>query len=301
MPYKPSSLSSFSEDIANYVFQTKIKMPSNVKTYDGLEDPEDHLRVFTGAATVERWNNAEYCHMFMQTLIGPARLWFCGLPTRIIKSFDDLYKSFLANFTPQKRCTRDATVMHQIQQKDHEVFRAFIERFKMEGLMYSGATKKMRVSSFMNAIKPKKLLRRFHENNPKTMEEAFERAESFLKGGEALEKQASRKREQGSWREPPPPNKRSRFQPFVDRRPFRPYERRRFEDRKRSPRPNRNQDKDKQIFILLTKTPQEILSTEEVKYNFRPPRPLSKAASKRDASKFCPFHNDTGHHTNDCY
>jgi hypothetical protein len=78
-------------------------MPSNVKKYDGTKDPKDHLRVFTGAAPVERWTNAQCCHMFMQTLVGSARLWFSGLPERSINPFDDPYHSFLANFTKHRR------------------------------------------------------------------------------------------------------------------------------------------------------------------------------------------------------
>ena len=54
-PYKPSNLSCFSQQIADYDFETKIKMPPHIKTYDGTEDPEDHLQVFTGAARIEKW------------------------------------------------------------------------------------------------------------------------------------------------------------------------------------------------------------------------------------------------------
>ncbi|MFS7940185.1 hypothetical protein Hanom_Chr05g00461351 [Helianthus anomalus] len=91
MPYKPSSLSCFSDEITNHVFQNKIKMPSNIKTYDGMGDPEDHLQVFTRVATTGRWNNVECCHMFMQTLIRP------NLAERPRGS---------ADFTHQRRCTR---------------------------------------------------------------------------------------------------------------------------------------------------------------------------------------------------
>ena len=51
--YKPSNLSCFSQQIADYDFQTKIKMSSHIKTYDGNEDPEDHLQIFTSAARIE--------------------------------------------------------------------------------------------------------------------------------------------------------------------------------------------------------------------------------------------------------
>ncbi|XP_071708099.1 uncharacterized protein [Rutidosis leptorrhynchoides] len=50
----------------------------------------------------------------------------------------------------------------------------------------------------------------------------------------------------------------------------------------------------------LTKTPKEILATEAVCKSFDPPVPLSKYYGNKDRSKFCDFHNDYGHETNEC-
>ncbi|GJT83303.1 hypothetical protein Tco_1057645 [Tanacetum coccineum] len=33
----------------------RTRMPSHIKTYDGSEDPEDHLKIFLEAAKIERW------------------------------------------------------------------------------------------------------------------------------------------------------------------------------------------------------------------------------------------------------
>ncbi|GJY17959.1 hypothetical protein Tco_0389450 [Tanacetum coccineum] len=33
----------------------KTRMPSHIKTYDGSEDPEDHIKIFQSAAKTERW------------------------------------------------------------------------------------------------------------------------------------------------------------------------------------------------------------------------------------------------------
>ncbi|GKE21804.1 hypothetical protein Tco_1433316 [Tanacetum coccineum] len=45
----------------------KIRIPSHIKTYDGSEDPEDHLKIFQAAAKTERWAMPTWCHMCKTT------------------------------------------------------------------------------------------------------------------------------------------------------------------------------------------------------------------------------------------
>ncbi|GJS46395.1 hypothetical protein Tco_0596516 [Tanacetum coccineum] len=52
-------------------------------------------------------------------------------------------------------------------------------------------------------------------------------------------------------------------------------------------------------FTPLTKTPKEILSMDNV--NFPPPPPMVGTPEKRNMKKFCDYHQDRGHNTNDCY
>ncbi|GJU19222.1 hypothetical protein Tco_1152564 [Tanacetum coccineum] len=72
-------------------------MPNNVKTYDGSDDLEDHMKFFQAAANVERWAMPTWCHMFNSTLTGSARVWFDDLPLEFIDSYDDSKKAFRAN------------------------------------------------------------------------------------------------------------------------------------------------------------------------------------------------------------
>ncbi|GJQ91347.1 hypothetical protein Tco_0002486 [Tanacetum coccineum] len=66
------------------------RMPSNVKTYDGSEYSEDHLKIFQAAAKVECWAMPTWCHMFNSTLTGSASLWFDDLSPESVDSYDDL-------------------------------------------------------------------------------------------------------------------------------------------------------------------------------------------------------------------
>ncbi|XP_035832813.1 uncharacterized protein LOC118481711 [Helianthus annuus] len=211
----------------------------------------------------------------MQTLIGSARIWFNDLPARSVRSFDDLSKGFLANFSQQRRYVKDAMVIFQIKQRDDESLREFIERYKKQGVTYVGADEKMRVGGFMNAVTSKYLTRDFNKSLPKTLEEALERAEAHIRGEEVVDIKEQRKRG-SSWRP-------------------RRSEQRRLECR--NP-PSREKTTN---FTALTKTPHEILAIEEVKQSFRPPRPLPKSKRNENSTQFREFHEEKGHHTNDCF
>ncbi|KAK1418215.1 hypothetical protein QVD17_27358 [Tagetes erecta] len=304
-PYMPEDGSKFSQRIANFKFPPKTKMPANVKTYDGLGDPDDHLELFTGAAKVEQWSMPIWCHMFAQTLSGPARLWFNSLPPGSIDSFRDLKRSFQANFMQQKRYTRDPVELHNIKQRDDEDLRAFMERYKLEGLSIGGATEQMRISGFIHGVRPRQLIEDLNRHIPKTMEEAMERAESFIRGKEAAQSLDTAKKGRSSgWRDSPQ-GKPSRFQPFVERRSQNHgHESRRPYDRSPYSR-TRGNDHDEKVksdqFTALIKSPQEILATEEARFSFQPPRPLPKAVDDKNSHKYCDFHGGTGHYTNDCF
>ncbi|GKF72428.1 hypothetical protein Tco_0208542, partial [Tanacetum coccineum] len=76
----------------------KMISPSHIKTYDGSEDLEDHLKSFQAAVKMERRAMPTWFHMFNSTLTGNARVWFDDLPCESINSYDDLKKAFLENY-----------------------------------------------------------------------------------------------------------------------------------------------------------------------------------------------------------
>ncbi|GJY64580.1 reverse transcriptase domain-containing protein, partial [Tanacetum coccineum] len=183
----------------------KTRMPSHIKTYDGSEDPEDHLKIFQTATKMERWAMPTWCHMFNSTRTGYARVWFDDLPKESIDSYDDLKKAFLENYLQQKKCIKDPVEIHNIKQRDGESTEEFVRSKKLD-------------------------------------------------------------RSKTSRREASGTNK------YVERK----------------------QDR----FTLLTKTPKEILALDKGK--FKPPPPMTTLVEKRNASKFCEFHEELGHTTDEC-
>ncbi|GJY43836.1 reverse transcriptase domain-containing protein [Tanacetum coccineum] len=149
----------------------KTRMPSHIKTYDGSEDPEDHLKIFQSAAKTERWAMPTWCHMFNSTLTGNARVWFDDLPKETIDSYDDLKKAFLENYLQQKKCIKDPVKIHNIRQRDGESTEEFMRRYKLECRDVKGAPECMKISGFMHGITNPELIKRLHDKILKLVDE----------------------------------------------------------------------------------------------------------------------------------
>ncbi|GKC16686.1 reverse transcriptase domain-containing protein [Tanacetum coccineum] len=276
-PWVCAETDPFTSRIRHFNFP-KTRMPSHIKTYDGSGDPEDHLKIFQAAAKTERWAMPTWCHMFNSTLTGNARVWFDDLPPESIDSYDDLREAFLKNYLQQKKCIRDPIVLHNIKQRDGESTEDFIQRYKSESGNVKGAPECMRISGFVHGITNPELIKRFHEKIPKTVDEMMQVATSFLQGQEATLNQ-ERKKTLRTWKH----QEGSHMQDFKKGGSFRIQ-------RKQEKRPDR--------FTLLTKTPREILALEKGK--FKTPPPMTTPVEKRNANKFCEFHGEVGHNTDEC-
>ncbi|GJY98432.1 reverse transcriptase domain-containing protein [Tanacetum coccineum] len=191
-PWVCAETDPFTSRIRHFDFP-KTRMPSHVKTYNGSEDPEDHLKIFQAAAKTERWAMPTWCHMFNSTLTGNARVWFDDLPPESIDSYNDLREAFLKNYLQQKKCIRDPIVLHNIKQRDGESTEDFIQRYKSESGNVKGAPECMRISGFVHGITNPELIKRFHEKIPKTVDEMMQVATSFLQGQEAASNQERKK------------------------------------------------------------------------------------------------------------
>ncbi|GKF18045.1 reverse transcriptase domain-containing protein [Tanacetum coccineum] len=138
----------------NFEVPKRTRMPTNVKTYDGTGDLEDHLKIFQAATKIERWVMPTWCHMFNSTFIGSARVWFDKIPPKSIDNYEMLRKAFLRNYSQQNKYIKDPVEIHHIKQRQGEPTKSFMERFKAESMHVSGALECMRISGIMHS-KPK--------------------------------------------------------------------------------------------------------------------------------------------------
>jgi hypothetical protein len=297
-PYQRRSQSRFTRRITMAPRPSHLKMSSHVKPYDGLRDPDDHMNLFCAAAENNSdWTMPVWCHMFEQTLVGPARLWFNSLPPGSIDSFDELQDSFEAHFMHQKRYERDPVEIHNIRQGDNEPILDFLRRFNRETMEIKGVTEGMRVSGYMHAIRNKQLIEQLNRVVPRTMKEAEERSRDFVRGKEAaaLVDDYRRRDTRVTLPRQREPHNQGWSGPVKGRSEW--Y----GEERRSKPRVPYDVPREevKRVFTALIKTPCEILATEDVAKKFSPPTPGKNLTGPTD--RYCEYHQGTGHNTNDCF
>ncbi|GJY88173.1 hypothetical protein Tco_0502801 [Tanacetum coccineum] len=157
----------FTPRICYFEFPKKTRMPSDVKMYDGSDDPEDHLKTFQAAAKVECWAMMTWCHMFNSTLTGSAK---------------------------------DPVEIHHIKQREGESTEDFMQRFKTNSRHVKRSSECMRISGFMHGITNPELIKRLHNNIPKSVDEMMRVTTSFLRG-EVLTSNQGRKKTLSTWKQ----------------------------------------------------------------------------------------------------
>ncbi|GKB18848.1 reverse transcriptase domain-containing protein [Tanacetum coccineum] len=198
-PWLCEETDSFTAHIRNFKVLKRTRMPTNVKTYDGTWDPEDHLKIFQMAAKIERWAMPTWCHMFNSTLIGSARVWFDKLSPESIDSYEMLRKAFLGNFSQQKKYIKDPVEIHHIKQMEGKSTEAFMKCFKAESMHVNRAPECMRISGFMHGITNPDLIKRLNDNIQKSVDEMISVTKAFLHG-EVADANQSKKKAPLAWK-----------------------------------------------------------------------------------------------------
>ncbi|GJY18429.1 hypothetical protein Tco_0389920 [Tanacetum coccineum] len=187
-----------------------------------------------------------------------------------------MFNSTLTGST--RKCIKEPAEIHRIKQREGESTEDFVQRFKTKSRHVKGAPKCMRISGFMHGITNPELIKRLHDNILKSIDEMMRVTTAFL-GGEVTAFNQARKKTLSAWKQ----QEAGRKQDFDKRGDFRNKQ-----------RLERRRDK----FTLLTKSPMEILALDRGK--FKTPPPMTTPVEKRNNNKFCEFHKEVGHNTDEC-
>ncbi|GKA37650.1 reverse transcriptase domain-containing protein [Tanacetum coccineum] len=140
-----------------------------------------------------------------------------------------------------------------------------------------GSSECMKISEFMHGIINPELIKRLHDKIPKSVDEMMRVITTFLRG-EVAASNREQKKSFPSWKQQEANQKQN-------------FKKGGFRNQQRS---ERKQDR----FTLFTKTPKEIFALDKGK--IKAPPPMTTPVEKRNHAKFCEFHGEVGHNTDEC-
>ncbi|XP_022032871.1 uncharacterized protein LOC110933979 [Helianthus annuus] len=202
-------------------------------------------------------------------------------------------------FSQQRRHTKDRNELLHIRRRDNETVENFIIRFNKESLAIPGVTNDLACGAFLQGVNDDELLRTLHGRDgvPPTIDEILRIAKVYVIQEKAVaashaanrKKEALKNQEEKDHRGSKGKSRGDRYQRNDKDARY---------DRHRNSYSRNEPSKPRSEYPNLSKTPAEILASENLRFN--PPKPLKDNPNK-DTSKYCEYHKGSGHDTNDCF
>ena len=248
------------------------------------------------------------CRAFAITLKGPALVWFNRLPPSSISSFRELSITFVSHFIGARTYRKPNYHMLTIKQGSQESLRSYLQRFNSESLKVDIPDEKFAIAAFIAGlgVQSKDLMFSISKNPQASMAEVLAKAEKYINGEEAL---ISKKESSSTHKEKRETDKRRgrspKRQSDRERSPKKDGERslkRRgnLRDRLGPPQFERRRRYSPQRFTPLTASVSQVLCEVRNEQFLRWPTQMKSDPTTRDNTKYCEFHRDYGHRTDDC-
>ncbi|XP_052188877.1 uncharacterized protein LOC127799162 [Diospyros lotus] len=279
-PHDIVSNQPLSREIMAITPSERLRIPA-IKPYGGTTDPADHLNLFTSHMMVQAAPDAMWCRVFPATLEGHARSWYSSLAHRSIANFGQLRNRFLAHFAPLRRHQRSTMTLVNLKQNQGESLTDFVARFNMEALSIENLDQSIAMVAFQNALRVGPFTQSLAKRPPQTFTEILSQATKYINAEEVMRVKRSE---------------------YSDKKEKRSQNQEQKPEDKSGRRGERSGPRWSPVRFTLLNTPRaEILATIENKDYLKKSRPMKAPANKQSKDKYCQFHRDHGHDTEECH
>ncbi|XP_077222110.1 uncharacterized protein LOC143855951 [Tasmannia lanceolata] len=251
-----------------------------IPRYDGTIDPVDHLETFRTMMLLHKVSNGFLCRAFPTTLVGAARELYAGLRPNSINSFEDLVDYLVQHFMSSRRPKKTTASLMALRQERDESLKDFVRRFNKEALQITNLDPSAVVYALLSGAKSDDFKRSIARKAPTSLADLIAKSEKYISVEDTVAALYSKHGDQ-SERNGQSSNQKHRREDGPSRKD-------------RSP-PQREES----YTPLKTSSAQILAAITDEDFLRWPTKMLSKS-NKRDKSKYCKYHKDHGHDTNEC-
>ncbi|XP_048493253.1 uncharacterized protein LOC104883311 [Beta vulgaris subsp. vulgaris] len=300
-------LSPFTPEILNHPM-TRIKMPSS--KYDGTCYLDDYVAAYEGHMFLYTQVDAIWCKVFPSTLTGIAQTWFKSLKPGSISSFSQLSSTFSTHSVSNRHRERTTRELLSVKQGANESLRDYIDRFNVEAVSIPRLQQDVAVLALMTGLKEGSPFRNnLGRKSCTSLGPVLGNANDYIRGEEfdkavgncESDKEDKQKKEKHRESDRGGEERRQESN-MVKRGTNRERENERYDrnrrDRERSGRdlPERKERFDAYTQLTTSRSQIFLMNKDSDKWQ----RPKQMFHKNRDKSKWCDFHGDHSHLTEDC-
>ncbi|XP_021866285.2 uncharacterized protein [Spinacia oleracea] len=259
-----------------------MKLPSHIK-YDGSTDPDDHIAAYEGHMYLYTASSAVWCKCFPATLSGLAQTWFKNLKAGSIRNFRQLSKQFYEHFVSNKRREKTSAELWSVKQRGDESLRDYLGRFNREVVLIPDMKSDVAILALTHGLRKSRYRDYLAKKNVSNLGAALEKADEYIRIEEFNRTLAE-------------PDHDEYVQP--QREDSRKDDKREKGNQMKKDNQEKHENDEYDSYAPLLVPRSQIFAMNKTDEKWQRPRKMH--FKNRDGSKWCDFHDDYGHTTDEC-
>ncbi|KAJ9547104.1 hypothetical protein OSB04_019647 [Centaurea solstitialis] len=289
--------SPYIDEIALVDIPKKYNIPSFTPKYSGITDPVEHITKYKQLVwTVPiptQFQEICMCKGFGSTLTGAALQWLINLKPKSIASWSELVNQFTRQFASSRKMEKQTSDLYYVVQKIGETIRDYFNRFNTEMIEVKNCDVRTAIEAYKRGLDTSSEL---YTDLTKYPPENFDDVRARTLAHMRIEDDAIFRRKHSN----------DKKNLGAQKHDFKPKRVNKIENSRRDHNKRSNQGTGKVRYPDLSTyhfagtTKDLVDSLRNLEVNVRWPKKPENPSKDKDQTKWCDFHNDHGHNTDDC-
>ncbi|KAJ9553497.1 hypothetical protein OSB04_017542, partial [Centaurea solstitialis] len=289
--------SPYVDEIALMEIPKKYNIPAFTTKYSGITDPVEHVaqykQLMWTASIPSQYQEACMCKSFGSTLTGAALQWLINLKPKSIESFAELVNQFTRQFASSRKMEKQTSDLYYVVQKTGETIRDYFNRFNAEMIEVKNCDIKTAIEAYKRGLdNSSELYTDLTKYPPENFDDVRARTLAHMR----IEDDAIFRRKHSNEKK----NLGAQKHDFKPKRVNKIGNSRQESKTRTSKGTGRIRYPDLSTYNFAGTSKELVDSLRKIDANVRWPNKPENPNKDKDQTKWCEFHADHGHTTDEC-